>query len=161
MNFPLVMTQTHRGRSPVVVLIAMSLGVLVAQNDTSVVNLAVKPVGADLGVGVDALQWVVDIYNLVYASLLLAAGTLADIFGRRKIFALGIALFAVGSFVCGFAPDAAVLIAGRAIAGLGAALEVPTSLALLTVAFPDASRRSHALAVWASCNGLAYLIGPT
>ena len=143
-----------------VVLLTMSLGVLIAQIDTSVVNLAVKPIGANLGVGVTTLHWVVDAYNLVYASLLLTAGTLADIYGRRRIFVLGIALFAIGSLICGLAPNAATLIAGRGIAGLGAALEVPTSLAILTVAFPDTAKRTRALGLWASCYGLAMVIGP-
>ncbi|HZR59712.1 MAG TPA: MFS transporter [Xanthobacteraceae bacterium] len=144
-----------------VILLTMSLGVLIAQIDTSVVNLAVKEIGASLHAGVTALQWVVDAYNLVYASLLLTAGTLADLYGRRRIFALGIALFALGSLVCGLAPNAIVLVAGRAVAGLGAALEIPTSLAILTVAYRDTKQRSQALGVWASCNGLAFIIGPT
>lgn len=143
------------------ILLTMSLGVLIAQIDTSVVNLAVKQIGVRLDAGVTALQWVVDAYNLVYASLLLTAGTLADIFGRRRLFALGIALFALGSLICGLAPNVAVLVAGRAIAGLGAALEVPTSLAILTVAYPDTRERTRALGLWASCNGLAFVIGPT
>ena len=125
------------------VLLAMSLGVLIAQIDTSVVNLAVKEIGASLGAGVTALQWVVDSYNLVYASLLLTAGTLADRYGRRRIFAIGIALFTLGSLVCGFAPNAVVLVASRAVAGLGAALEIPTSLAILTVAYQDKKQRAH------------------
>jgi MFS transporter, DHA2 family, methylenomycin A resistance protein len=148
-------------RATAPILLTMSLGVLIAQTDTSVVNLAVKRMGADFGVGVNALQWVVDAYNLVYASLLLTAGTLADLYGRRSVFALGVALFTVGSLVCGLAPNVAVLVGGRAVAGLGAALEVPTSLAILTVAYPDAKKRARALGVWASCNGLAFIIGPT
>lgn len=143
------------------ILLTMSLGVLIAQIDTSVVNLAIKRIGGDFHVGVNTLQWVVDAYNLVYASLLLTAGTLADLYGRRRIFALGIALFTVGSLICGLAPGPAVLIAGRAVAGLGAALEVTTSLAILTVAYPDPKKRAHALGLWASCNGLAFIIGPT
>jgi MFS transporter, DHA2 family, methylenomycin A resistance protein len=143
------------------ILLTMSLGVLIAQIDTSVVNLAVKEIGASLNAGVTALQWVVDAYNLVYASLLLTAGTLADLYGRRRIFALGIALFTLGSLVCGLAPNATVLVAGRAVAGLGAALEVPTSLAILAVAYPGAKQRAQALGIWASCNGLAFIIGPT
>jgi MFS transporter, DHA2 family, methylenomycin A resistance protein len=104
-------------RVTALILLTMSLGVLIAQIDTSVVNLAVKQIGVDLSASVNTLQWVVDAYNLVYASLLLTAGTLADLYGRRKIFALGIALFTVGSLICGLAPNAVVLIAGRAIAG--------------------------------------------
>lgn len=143
------------------ILLTMSFGVLIAQIDTSVVNLAVKQIGARLDAGVTALQWVVDGYNLVYASLLLTAGTLADLYGRRRIFALGIALFTLGSLVCGLAPNAIVLVAGRVIAGLGAALEVPTSLAILAVAYPDTKERTRVLGLWASCNGLAFIIGPT
>jgi EmrB/QacA subfamily drug resistance transporter len=144
-----------------VILLTMSLGVLIAQIDTSVVNLAVEEIGAGLDAGVTALQWIVDAYNLVYASLLLTAGTLADLYGRRRIFALGIALFALGSLMCGLAPNAAVLVAGRAVAGLGAALEIPTSLAILTVAYQDTKQRTQALGLWASCNGLAFIVGPT
>lgn len=142
------------------VLTAASLGVLFAQIDTSVVNLAVKSISADLGAGVSAMQWVVDSYNLVYASFLLTAGTLGDLYGRRRIFVLGIILFVAGTLVCALAPNSAVLIGGRVLSGLGAAFEVPMSLVLLTVAFPDRKERAHALGVWASCNGLAFIIGP-
>ena len=103
----------------------------------------------------------IDAYNVVYASLLLTAGMPADLYGRRKIFVLGMTMFGAGSLVCALAPNAAMLIAGRAIAGLGAALEVPTWLAILTVAYPDPKRRTHALGFWASCNGLAFIIGST
>ena len=143
------------------VLLTMCLGVLVAQIDTSVVNLALRRIGADLAADVRRLQWVVDAYNLAYASLLLSGGVLADLYGRRRIFALGIALFTVGSIVCGFAPDIGTLIVGRAIAGVGAALEVPATLAILTVTWPDARERALPLGIWASCNGLAFIVGPT
>jgi len=143
------------------VLLTMCLGVLVAQIDTSVVNLALNHINADLKAGVSGLQWVVDAYNLTYATLLLTGGVLADLNGRRKIFALGVALFSIGSVICGLAPNAGTLIAGRAIAGLGAALEVPTTLAILTVTYPDPHERNLPLGIWASCNGLAFIIGPT
>jgi EmrB/QacA subfamily drug resistance transporter len=152
---------SSRASHPVLVLAAMSLGVLIAQIDTSVVSLAVKRIGADLNSGVSQMQWVIDAYNLVYASLLLTGGTLGDLYGRRRIFVLGIALFTVGTLVCALAPSGAVLIAGRAISGLGAALELPMSLVLLTLAYPDEKSRAHALGIWASCNGLAFIIGPT
>jgi len=135
--------------------------VLIAQIDTSVVNLAVKPIGTDLKASVTELQWIVDVYNFVYASLLLTAGTLADLYGRRLIFGLGIALFTLGTVVCGLAPDVPTLVAGRAVAGLGAALEVPASLAILTIAYPDTKERTRALGIWASCYGVAIVIGPT
>jgi DHA2 family methylenomycin A resistance protein-like MFS transporter len=152
---------SSRTPHPVLVLAAMSLGVLIAQIDTSVVSLAVKRIGVDLNSGVSEMQWVIDAYNLVYASLLLTGGTLGDLYGRRRIFVLGIALFTVGTLVCALAPSGTILIAGRAISGLGAALELPMSLVLLTLAYPEEKSRAHALGIWASCNGLAFIIGPT
>lgn len=156
---PLGLSAEHT--RPRLVLLATSLGVLLAQIDTSVVNLALKSIGADLHAGVSALQWVVDAYNLVYASLLLTGGTLGDLYGRRRIFVLGIALFAAGTFVCALAPTPAMLIGGRIVSGLGAAFALPMSLVLLTIAYPRREQRAHALGVWASCNGLAFIIGPT
>ena len=94
------------------VLLTMCLGVLVAQIDTSVVNLALRHIGADLAADVSRLQWVVDAYNLSYASLLMSGGVLADLDGRRRIFVVGIALFTLGSLVCGFAPDVGTLSQG-------------------------------------------------
>lgn len=148
------------GARPHLVLIATSLGVLFAQIDTSVVNLAVRSIAGDLHAGVSSMQWVIDSYNLVYASLLLTAGTLGDLYGRRRVFILGIILFVAGTLICALATNAAMLIAGRALSGLGAAFEVAMSLVLLTAAFPDRKQRAHALGVWASCNGLAFIIGP-
>ncbi len=142
------------------VLVTMCGGVLCAQIDTSVVNLAVHRIGASLHAGMGALQWVLDGYNLTYAVLLLAGGTLGDLFGRRRLFAWGVAVFSVGSLVCGVAPGPAMLIAGRVVAGLGAALLLPCSLAILRVAWPDPVARGRAIGIWASCNGLAFVIGP-
>ena len=146
---------------PVLVLLAASLGVLIAQIDTSVVNLAAKRIGADLGSTVSQMQWMVDAYNLCYAAFLLTAGALGDLYGRRRIFALGIVLFTAGSVMCALAPGSGALLLGRAVTGLGAALELPMSLVLLSVAFPDAKARQHALGIWASCNALAFMVGPT
>ena len=149
------------GARPARVLLATSLAVLLAQIDTSVVSLAVNRIGADLGATVSGMQWVIDVYNLVYAAFLLTGGALGDLYGRRRVFATGIALFALGSLVCAAAPGAGALLAGRAIAGLGAALALPMSLALLALAYPEARARQQALGVWASCNGLAFIVGPT
>lgn len=143
------------------ILLTMCLGILIAQVDTSVVNLALAPIGQALDAPVSVLQWVIDAYNLVYASLLLMAGTLADLYGRRRIFALGVGIFTFGSLICGFAPGEGILIAGRALSGLGAALLVPTSLAILAVTYEDAAERAHAIGIWASCYGVALAIGPS
>ena len=144
-----------------VILFTMSLGVFIAQLDSQVVNLAIKAIGSDLNAGINALQWVLDSYNLFYATLLLTGGTLGDLYGRTRVFATGIGLIVLGSIVCAAAPNDAILIAGRAITGVGAALEVPTSLAILTVAYADDKERARAIGIWASCNGLALAAGPT
>ncbi|MFL5232520.1 MAG: MFS transporter [Microvirga sp.] len=142
------------------VLFTTCLGVFIAQLDTSVVNLALKHVSSDLSSNVSQLQWIVDAYNLTYASFLLTGGILGDVLGRRRIFIVGNVLFALGSLICGFAPDNATLIGGRALSGLGAALELPVSLAIVSQTFPDDSERARAIGIWASCNGLAWLVGP-
>jgi MFS transporter, DHA2 family, methylenomycin A resistance protein len=154
-------TTTAAPRRPGLVLLAASLGVLIAQIDTSVVSLAVKRIGADLGSTVSGMQWMMDAYNVVYAALLLTGGALGDLYGRRRIFVAGVVLFALGSIACALAPTTAILLAGRAVSGLGAALELPMTLVLLAVAYPDSKARQHALGIWAACNGLAFIVGPT
>jgi MFS transporter, DHA2 family, methylenomycin A resistance protein len=154
-------TPTGAAARPGLVLLAASLGVLIAQIDTSVVSLAVKRIGADLGSTVSGMQWMMDAYNVVYAALLLTGGALGDLYGRRRIFVVGVVLFALGSIACAAAPNTAVLLAGRAVSGLGAALELPMTLVLLAVAYPDSNARQNAMGIWAACNGLAFIVGPT
>src|SRR5215468_2727152 len=161
MHKPVVPDSRATRRQTAVVLFTASLGVFIAQLDSQVVNLAVKTIGSDLNIGVNALQWVLDSYNLFYATLLLTGGTLGDLYGRARIFAIGIGLIVLGSIVCAAAPNGAILIGGRAITGIGSALEVPTSLAILTVAYADDKERARAIGIWASCNGLALAAGPT
>jgi EmrB/QacA subfamily drug resistance transporter len=143
------------------ILLATSLGVFIAQFDSQVINLALKHIGSDLGSSVSELQWVMDAYNLFYATLLLTGGTLGDIHGRMRIFVTGIALIAVGSVLCMAAPNGMVLIAGRALTGIGAALDVSTSLAIVSVTYRDPAQRARAIGIWASCNGIATAAGPT
>jgi MFS family permease len=144
-----------------IVLLALCLGVLVAQIDTSVVNLATHAIGATFRAGVAPLQWVLDAYNLVYAVLLLSGGLVADLYGRRRAFAIGAAVMTAGSLVCAFAPSIGVLIGGRAMTGVGAALLLPSSLAIIRVVWPEPAARGRTLGIWASCNGLAFAIGPS
>ncbi len=160
LSVPRVARQT-RASSRHLTLIALCLAVLVAQVDTAIVNLGARAIGTALAVGTSQLQWVVDSYNLVYAALLLTGGLLADLTGRRRVFITGAALFSVASVLCTLAPNINVLIAGRALAGLGAALLIPASLALIRVVWPDSAARGRVLGIWAGCNGLAMAIGPT
>ncbi|KVG28910.1 MFS transporter [Burkholderia diffusa] len=144
-----------------VTLLTLCLAVLVAQVDTAVVNLATRAIGAYFHAGVGALQWVVDSYNLTYAVLLLTGGLLADLYGRRRIFMAGTAVFTVASLLCALAPSVSVLIGARALAGVGAALLLPASLAIVRVVWRDPVERGRALGIWAACNGVAMAIGPT
>jgi EmrB/QacA subfamily drug resistance transporter len=134
---------------------------LIAQLDTSVVNLAMRPIGAEFHAGVSALQWVIDGYNLTYAVLLLSGGLLADLYGRRRIFMAGAAVFTAASVLCALAPSIAILIAGRVVSGIGAAMMLPASLAILRVAWQDPTARARVLGIFTGCNGLAFIIGPT
>jgi EmrB/QacA subfamily drug resistance transporter len=137
------------------------MAVLIAQVDTCVTNLATRPIGQTFHSGVGALQWVVDAYNLAYAVLLLTGGLLADLYGRRRIFMAGAAIFTIASLVCAAAPSIGILIAARAVTGVGAAMLLPASLAVIRVAWPDPKARGHALGIWTGCNGLGVVLGPT
>ncbi len=143
------------------VLLTLCLGVLVAQLDTSVVNLATEPLGRAFGASVTALQWVLDGYNLSYAVLLLSGGLIADLYGRRLAFQAGAAIIGVASLACAWAPSIEWLIGARVAIGAGSALLLPASLAIVRVVWADPVQRRWALGIWASCNGLAFAIGPT
>ena len=153
------LASSHFGTGKRWLLATMCLAVLLAQVDTSVVNLAMRAIGAGLHAGVASMQWVLDAYNLAYAALLLTGGLLADLYGRRRLFLLGSAVFTGGSIMCAVAPGVVTLIGGRAIAG--AALLLPASLAIIRVEWHDDQARNHALGIWSACNGLAFVIGPT
>ncbi|WP_461313170.1 MFS transporter [Acinetobacter sp. GN11] len=142
-------------------LITLCLAVLVAQIDTAIINLATHSIASDLNIGVSTLQWIIDSYNLVYAIFLLTGGLLADLYGRRFIFMIGAAIFTIASLICAAAPSAFILIIGRSLAGLGAALFIPASLAIIRVTWLEATERGRILGIWAACNGLAFVIGPT
>ena len=142
-------------------LLTLCLAVLVAQLDTAVVNLGTHRIGSYFHASVGALQWVVDAYNLTYAVLLLTGGLLADLIGRRRIFMLGAGIFTAASLVAAFSPTVGVLIGARAVAGVGAALLIPASLAIIRVIWRDSRERGRALGIWAACNGVALALGPT
>jgi MFS transporter, DHA2 family, methylenomycin A resistance protein len=143
------------------ILATMCLGTFMAILDTSLVNLGLHSIQRDLQADISVLQWVIDIYNLVYAALILTGGLLGDLYGRRRVFLIGVVVFAAGSLICAVAPNATLLITGRGIAGIGAALELPVALAILNISYPEPKRRARAIAVWGGMNGLAMAIGPT
>jgi EmrB/QacA subfamily drug resistance transporter len=141
------------------VVAATVLGSGVAALDATVVGIALPAIGRNFHAGVASLQWVVDAYTLTLAGLLLLGGTLGDSYGRRRMFVVGTVWFAVASLLCGLAPNAAVLIAARALQGVGGALLTPGSLAILQASFAEEDRGA-AIGAWSGLGGVATAIGP-
>jgi EmrB/QacA subfamily drug resistance transporter len=127
--------------------------------DAVALSTALSTIRLDLGASIEALEWVVNAYNLSFAVLLLTGAALGDRFGRSRMFAAGLLLFIVASAACALSPSAASLIAARAIQGIGAALVMPLAMALLSAAFPRAER-AKALGIFGSITGLALIAGP-
>jgi EmrB/QacA subfamily drug resistance transporter len=128
--------------------------------DIAVVNTALSKIAGDLDTGLHGLQWVVDAYTLALAATVLTAGALADRFGRRRLFSIGLTLFTVASLFCAAAGDIAFLNTARAVQGVGAAIMFAVSLALLANAFPDAKERAGALAAYGATIGASFAVGP-
>src|SRR6516165_813632 len=141
-------------------LAAMSLGYGVVQLDVTIVNTALNSIGNSLGGGVSELQWVVSAYTVIFAALILTAGALGDRVGAKNIFMPGFAIFTAASLGCALAPTSAILIAARAVQGVGAAILVPNSLALLSHAYPTDKERGRAVGIWAAGASLALTAGP-
>ena len=141
-------------------LVASILGSSMAFIDGSVVNVALPSIQADLGGGLATQQWVVDAYLLTLGSLILVGGSLGDIFGESRVFAIGVAAFAGASVLCAIAPDAPSLIVFRALQGAAGALLTPASLAMLTTTF-SGTARGNAIGLWTSWTGISFIIGPT
>jgi len=128
--------------------------------DIAVVNTALPKIASDLDAGISGIQWVVDAYTLALASVVLTAGSIADRFGRRLLFVLGLVVFTASSLWCGVSTSIAELDAARAVQGLGGAMLFATSLALLANAFPEWKERSQALAVYGATIGASFAVGP-
>ncbi len=141
------------------VLAAAVLGSTMAFVDESVVNVALPTIEADLGTTLAAMQWVINAYTLCMSALLLIGGAAADRFGRRRLFLIGIVTFTLASIACGFAPGIAALIGARAIQGVGAALLIPCSLAIIGAAFNE-QERGAAIGIWSGASALAAGAGP-
>jgi EmrB/QacA subfamily drug resistance transporter len=141
-------------------LIASILGSSMAFIDGSVVNVALPSIQADLGGGLATQQWVVDAYLLTLGSLILVGGSLGDIFGESKVFAIGVASFAGASILCAIAPDAPSLIVFRGIQGMAGAVLTPASLAMITATF-SGTARGNAIGQWTSWTGISFILGPT
>ncbi|MGW4485610.1 MFS transporter [Amycolatopsis sp. NPDC004368] len=141
-------------------LITLCTGMFLVQLDVTVVNVALPTLGTQLHAGLTALQWVVDGYSVVLAALLLAGGALGDVLGHRGVVLTGLAVFGAASAACGLAQTASWLSAARAAQGIGAALLLPGTLAVINRQCPDPATRARALGVWAGVSALALPAGP-
>lgn len=138
----------------------MCAGYFLVLLDVTIVNVALPAIGSGLGTDVGGLQWVVDGYALALAALMLTSGTAGDLHGHRRVVLAGLVVFGVGSLACGVAPDVPVLVAARVLQGMGAALLLPGTLAIISRAFPDRAARARAIGLWAGIGSLALPAGP-
>ncbi len=141
------------------VLAATILGSSMAFIDGTVVNVALPALQSAFHATAIDVQWVIEAYALFLAALLLVGGSLGDHFGRRRVYSTGVALFALASIWCGLAPNITHLIAARAVQGIGGALLVPGSLAIITTSFPKEDR-GQAIGVWSAFTSITAAIGP-
>ena len=141
-------------------LYAICFGFFLVLLDTTALNVAIVAMEHEFGGAINALQWVVNSYTLVFASLLLVCGAVGDRFGSRRLYQTGLALFTIMSFACAMSPNLNWLIGLRILQGLGAAMMLPASLSLLSHSFPQAEERGKAVAFWASVVSLGFAAGP-
>jgi sugar phosphate permease len=141
------------------VLVAAILASAIAYIDESVVNVALPAIGKDLAASVAVIQWVINAYTLCLAAFLLVGGAAGDQIGRRRVFVVGITIFGIASVWCGLSPNVTQLIIARALQGIGAALLIPCSLAIIGASFPETDR-GRAIGTWAGFSAIAAAVGP-
>ena len=149
--------QIHDRRWLILAVLVLSLLVVVLDN--TILNVALPSIQRDLEIGLSELEWTVNAYALTFAVLMLSGGKLADFFGRRRIFLLGLAVFTLSSLACGFATSGGELIAARAVQGVGAAFMMPATLSIISATFPR-EERGLAIGIWAGVSAMALAIGP-
>ena len=138
---------------------AVAFGLFMIMLDNTIVNVALPSIQRDLHMSISSLEWIVTAYALTFAALLITGGKLGDMFGRRKMFIVGLVVFTLASLACGLAPSAGFLIGARAVQGIGAALMNPATLSIITATFPP-KERGQAIGIWAGVSALALAIGP-
>jgi DHA2 family methylenomycin A resistance protein-like MFS transporter len=149
-----------RPASATPVLVSVALSSFMVALDVTALNVALPEIGRDLATGMDRLQWIAGAYTLVFASLLLSAGALSDRLGAKRVFLCALVIFTGASIACGSANSVVALITARAVQGVGAALMLPSSMALLVEAYPEPGARARAVALWGGISALALVSGP-
>jgi EmrB/QacA subfamily drug resistance transporter len=148
----------RRGR--VIVLLVCCMSLFIVGMDSTIVNVALPSIGRDFHASVSGLQWVIDAYVVVLASLLMLAGSTGDRFGRRRTFQTGLVLFTLGSFLCSLAPSLGWLVAFRMLQAVGGSMLNPVAMSIITNTFTDARERAQAVGVWAAVVGVSMALGP-
>ncbi|MGK2867031.1 MAG: MFS transporter [Mycobacterium sp.] len=148
-------------RRKAIVLASCCLSLLIVSMDATIVNVAVPSIRADLGATASQLQWVIDIYTLVLASLLMLSGAMGDRFGRRRVFQIGLVIFAVGSLLCSLAPGIGTLIVARFLQAIGGSMLNPVALSIISQVFTAPVERARALGIWGAVVGISMALGPT
>jgi EmrB/QacA subfamily drug resistance transporter len=152
------MTLDRRRRLLVLVICCMSI--LVVSLDSTIVNVALPAIHRSLGASFSTLQWTVDAYTLVLASLLMLSGSTADRIGRRKVFQIGLTVFSLGSLLCALAPTSGLLVAARVLQAVGASMLNPVAMSIIRNVFEDSRERAQAIGVWAGVVGISMALGP-
>ncbi|MDQ7033401.1 MAG: MFS transporter [Anaerolineae bacterium] len=140
-------------------LLFISISLVVISLDNTILNVAIPSISRSLGAGASELQWIIDAYILVFASLLLTMGALGDRYGRKRLLQFGLVMFGLGSLAAGLSTSTNMLIASRAFLGIGGAVIMPSTLSIISASFPQ-HERSQAFALWAAVFGLGIGIGP-
>jgi len=141
-------------------LIAVALATFMTYLDNNIINVAIPTIERSLHLSQSGVEWVVSAYILVFAGLLLAGGRLADVFGQKRLFMLGLSIFTAASLLAGLVGQVDLLIASRALQGLGAALVTPTTLAILAATYPEPREQARAVGAWSAAGAVALAVGP-
>lgn len=142
------------------ILLVMCVGMFLVQLDVTVINVALPAIGSELSTDLAGLQWVVDAYAVLLTALLLASGAAGDRYGHKKVVSSGLAVFGIASVACALAPTSEFLIAGRAVQGIGAALLLPGTLAVVIRTFPERGEQARVIGIWVGASALALPTGP-
>jgi len=147
-------------RRKIGILLISCLSLFIVGLDITVVNIALPTIGRALGAGITGLQWTVDAYTVVMASLLMFSGSMADRLGRKRIFMLGLSVFSVASLLCSLAPSVGLLVAFRVLQAVGASMMNPVAMSIITNAFTEPRERAQAVGVWGAVFGISMALGP-
>ena len=147
-------------RRRVLILVICSMSLLIVGLDITIVNVALPSIHRDFHSSFSGLQWTIDAYTLVLASLLMVAGSTADRIGRRKVFQIGLATFSLGSLLCALAPSLPVLIGARVLQAIGGSMLNPVAMSIIRNVFTDPRERAQAIGVWGAMVGISVALGP-